>query len=994
MRFPNAATPCVAILVSLAAALAPVTAAAQVSLDALTIEDGLPQNSVTDIEQTRDGYLWLATFGGLVRFDGVRFTVFDRRTPGIESVRTRALHEDASGTLWAGTDDGMLIRFRHGGFTTFDAEDGLPPGVVQRIDSDANGAIWITWIDAVTRFADGQFVTYRPGDLPRDVRPRSKATHGSMVWWSVDADGVHCLVRGRVDLCVPARQLPLGRIVEVTSDRRGTVWVHTDAAAVVRAKDGDFRNYTPADGLPQRPMIGRFLEDRHGMLWFIEYAGGLYTFRDGRQIATTAETPLSIYQDAEGSIWVGTATRGLLRASDRPIEMRTVAQGLSSNNVYSVFRDRGGRTWAGTWGAGLTRFDGATVARFDTTQGLPSGHITAVFEDRAGRLLVGTPQGVAIVAGHRAIPYPDPREWLTIVWAIHQDDDGALWFGTNRGLVRQQGSEFTRYTRQDGLPDDTVVTLLGARGGGLWIGTARGVARLDGKTFRTYGASDGLTGNHVRALFEDERALWIGTYDGGLYRLAGGRLTRYTTADGLHDNGVFQILDDGHGHFWMGSNRGVSRVGRADLEAFAAGRLRTIRPVVFGVKDGLATAECNGGRQPSGMRMPDGTLWIPTQGGIAIVSPDRVRLNTHPPPVRIEDVSVAGSTVASFRDGLELPADHRSFQVQYTALSFVKPDLVRFRYKLVGLDTEWVEAGSRREAAYHRIPPGRYTFHVVAANSDGVWNDAGDHLAIVVVAPIWRRTWFVATAGAIAVAGLVAIERRRVVRLRREHARQQAYARGLIETQERERRRISHELHDSLGQTLFLIRQRARSAAEDAEADLDPTDVQPAFGDIARLAARGYDEMKEIAYDLRPFQLEKIGLTRTIEGMLGRVSRACGLPIRVDLDDIDDLFLDDTEISVYRIVQEGISNVVRHARATTASVTIRRHEGRAVVEIADDGVGFVVATRHAGGPAGNFGLTNLEERARALGGRMEVVSRPGHGTTLWIELNPETADVA
>jgi signal transduction histidine kinase/ligand-binding sensor domain-containing protein len=969
--------------VCLVLALWPAPAAAQVPVDSWTIEDGLPQSSVTDIEQTRDGYLWLATFGGLVRFDGVRFTVFDRRTPGIDSVRTRALHEDASGTLWAGTDDGHLIRYRDGRFTTFGPDDDLPPGSVLRIESSASDHIWITYVDRVTRFDGEQFVTFRPGDLPRDVRPRSRVPFGPMIlWWSQDAEGVHCLHRGEVSLCLPAAALPSSDVVGVTTDQEGAILVQTASAEVIRRAGDRLRHYTQRDGLPADLPTASFFEDREGALWIAPYGQPLQRLYGG-EVAQVASDVTTLHEDREGSLWMGTTSGGLRRVQRHAIAMHPANPSLSSANVYSILGDRQGGVWIGTWGDGLNRIAAGTVTTFLRGDDMRMRRVASILEDRTGRILAGTEAGVMIIQAGAVAAFPDPHEWLRAVWAMHQEEDGTLWFGTDHGLVRHKGASVTRFTSIDGLPDDSVRSLIGARGGGLWIGTSRGVARLRDGVFTSYTQRDGYVRSHVRALHEDDRALWIGTYDGGLYRLADGRLTRYTTADGLHDNGVFQILDDGLGHFWMGSNRGISRVSRAELDAFADGRLRTIRPVVFGVNDGLATPECNGGRQPSGARLPDGTLWIPTLKGIAVVSPDQVNANPHAPPVQIEAVRVAGAMLASFRRGLELAADRNSFDIQYTALSFVKPELVRFKYRLTGLDDDWVDAGARRTAAYHRVPPGRYTFQVAAANSDGVWNEIGDSVAVVVIAPIWRRTWFLAALAVLAGAAVLGVERRRVARLRREHARQQAFARQLIDTQERERRRISHELHDSLGQTLFLIRQRARAA--DEAADAAPR------GEITELATRAYDEMKGIAYALRPYQLEKVGLTRTIAGMLDRVSRACGLDIAADLDDIDDLFADEAQINVYRIVQEGVSNIVRHAGATEAGVSIRRRGRVVAMEIRDNGVGFAPAGDRVAGAGSSFGLTHLLERARVLNGTVDIRSRPGAGTTLVIHLAPEAA---
>jgi signal transduction histidine kinase/ligand-binding sensor domain-containing protein len=956
------------------------------------VEDGLPQNSVNDILQTRDGYLWLATFGGLVRFDGVRFVVFDRATPGVRSLRILSLHEDRAGTLWAGTDDGMLLRYRDDRFTTFDGADGFHATIVLRIDEDAAGGLWLTSIDRVVRYDGTRFDAFEPGDFPRDVRPRDGPTvarpgairNRAAVWWSHDARGVHCLVAGRVELCLPASSLP-GPPVAVTRGRAGDIWVQTVGAGIVRRVGDRIRRYTANDGLPDVPDVRQLFEDRDGTLWIHQFGGPVHRIRDGASRIAAVRDVQCHFEDREGSIWFGSASQGLLRVRHHVISMLTRDAGLSSNNVYALLRGRAGGVWVGTWGGGLNHVSGDRIEVLRASDGLPSDMVAALHEDRAGRLLVGTPSGVAVVDRGRPARHPDPNGWLAgNVWAIHEDADGTLWFGTDHGLVRRRGDDWTRFTAAGGLADDVVGVLLRGGDGGLWIGTRRGLSRLHDGRITSYGERDGLVGNHVRALAERDGALWVGTYDGGLYRLAGGRLTRFTTRDGLHDNGIFQLLDDGAGYFWSGSNRGISRISRSDLQAFAEGRARAVPVTVFGLTDGLTSLECNGGRQPSGLRMDDGTLWVPTQGGIARIHPARVRANRYRPPVRIEEIRVGGRAVVPGAAGVEVPPDRRSFDVEYTALSFIKAGHVRFRYRLRGADEEWVDAGTRRVATYHGVAPGRYVFEVTAANADGVWNADGAALAILVRAPVWRQGWFLALLALAALAVVVWADRRRILRLRREHGRQLAYARQLLDTQEQERRRISNELHDSLGQTLLLIRQRSRLAQESPGPEQRCGEHLEA---IADLAGRAADEMKEIAYNLRPYHLDKIGLTRTIDGMLRRVSRACGLSIAADIEPVDDVFPAEAQIGVYRIVQEGLNNIVRHAAATEAGVSIRRTGGDVVIEIRDNGVGFTPQGDRpgAGGPP-PIGLGNLQERARALNGTLTVRSHPGHGTTLLIRL--------
>jgi signal transduction histidine kinase/ligand-binding sensor domain-containing protein len=957
----------------------PVAAREPAAFDVWSVEDGLPQGSVNDILQTRDGYLWLATFGGLVRFDGARFVVFDRSVDGIRSLRTRVLYEDRTGVLWAGTDDGMVIRFADGHFRTFDSDDGLPASAALRIEEDEAGVLWITWLDLVTRFDGRAFETLGPSDFPGGVAPRGTASDRpwrQSLWWSLDADGLRCLTAGRVRTCVQPDALPEGDIVGVTTDNTQAIWVHL-REGVVRLRGDDRRFFSTRTVSFDRPV--NVFEDRSGAIWFLGLAS-ICRVEQGACRTIADLGTLTAYQDREGSIWFGSID-GLRRLRTPSVSLRTVDDGLSSNNVYSLLRDRLGATWIGTWGDGLNRLRDGRSAVYRVRDGLPSDYITSTYEDSTGRLWVGTDQGLSYREGDRFVPYTDPNGWLaSTVWTMHEDAAGGLWFGTEAGLVRRQGAAFTRHAAADGLAHDGVMILFADRAGTLWIGTRRGLSSYRAGAFSSYTEREGFVGNHVRAIHEDaDGALWVGTYDGGLYRVKDGQLARFTSKEGLHDNGIFQILEDADDNFWIGSNRGIFRVNRHALNDLAAGRASSVRSIVLGIRDGLTTLECNGGRQPSSLRMDDGTFWIPTQGGVAIVDPARVRADVAPPPVLVEEFHLRGDAVP-FRDGVEASADRNSFEIRYTATSFVNPDQVRFRYRLVGLDDQWIEAGANRSAAFYRVPPGRYEFQVTAAGAGGIWNPTGDSVTIVMLAPFWRSGVFLGALGIALVGAVVVVERRRTGRLRSEHDRQQAYARQLLETQERERRRISNELHDSLGQTLFMIRKRARAPGEGDRARPDET-----LDDIAGLAGRAYDDMKEIAYDLRPYQLDKIGLSKTIAGMLRRMSAACGIDIQADIDDLDGAFPADDEIHVFRIVQEAVNNIARHAGATEARVRIARR-GRVVdLEVTDNGRGF-----HVAGPAPPrdgappFGLTGIRERAARLGGQVTVRSGPGQGTSILV----------
>jgi len=971
--------------------LAPRPAAAQFQFDSWTTENGLPQNSVNDILQTRDGYLWLATFGGLVRFDGVRFVVFDTSTDGIRSARARRLHEDAHGTLWAGTDDGMVIRYRDGRFRTYGRRDGLPFAAAHDVDDDAQGHLWIAWGASLTRLDGERFISYGPEHFSPQV-----LTHAGVVrtgetptyprrWWGQDAAGVHVLVSGRVHTYGYDTVLP--RETEVTGvdvDANRTAWMHTSGSGLVRIGNDGKRAVIAREALPPGGTIRILMEDRDGFLWVVARDYTLHRIKDRTRSAIQIPAGVAL-EDREGSLWFGTVS-GLFRLRRTTVTVQGEREGLSSNFVYSILQARGGAIWIGTWGGGLNRSEGARLTPFRYADGLPSDLITAIYEDRSGRLWAGTTAGLSYFDGSRFVAHHDEHGWLReAVWAIQEDRERRFWFGTDKGLVKLENGRYTRYTVDDGLSDDRVRALLEDRTGALWVGAYSGLTRMHAGRVTTYSGQDGLVGNNIRAIYEDvDGVVWIGTYDGGLYRIEHERLTRYTRKEGLHDNGVFQILEDHDGNLWMGSNRGISRVNRAELNAFAAGRTRTITPVVVGTKDGLSTLECNGGRQPAGLKTADGRLWFPTMGGVAVVDPRAVRLNTRPPPVIVEEFRRGGQPI-EFAGGVRIQPSTTSFEINYTAPSFVEPAQVRFKYRLIGLDDDWIDAGSRRTASYHRIPPGRYRFVVTAANNDGVWNVQGTGLDIDVIPPVWRRWWFIAGALILAASAILVAHERRISAVRRERALQAMFSQQLIDSQEDERRRISMEMHDSFGQDLTIIKVRARSSRGSAPDN-------PALGreldEIIAVADKAYAGIKEIAYDLRPYQLDIIGVSKTIDGMVKRVARTSGIAFTAEIENIDAAIDERVRIHLYRIVQEAVSNVVKHADARRASVAIARTGGSIEVRVEDDGRGFWPPTEDRAEAAGQgFGLVGMRERARIIGGELSIRSAPGQGTAIALTLS-------
>jgi len=949
----------------------------QYRIDVWTADNGLPQNIIVGICQTPDSYLWLATLDGLARFDGVRFTVFDKsNSPGIESNRFTAL-ACQNGDLWLSTEGSGVTRYRKGVFTTYTTQDGLPYNSVRALTGDASGNLWVLANDTIAQWneAAGRFI---------DITPRNlKVPLDHFFWegggfWGADGVRLYCFVAGRVATYQLPRWLPGPAIRFVTAGQDGTIWLETNNGVRGRIVQGQVR--------PESAEALTTYHDRNGNTWTIgvgrELARYVTYSANGEEKRFSFK---SLSDDREGNLWLATVSQGLCRVRRQFITGYSKEQGLVARNVYPVFQDHRGAVWIGAWGGGISRLEGGRITNYTEKDGLASSFANAIEEDREGRLWVATHGGgLQIFRGGRFRTPAGPMipEHATVS-AIHQDREGTLWFGTSRGLVQYKDGASRLFTAKNGLAADDVRVIVDGDEGELWIGSFGGLTRLQAGCFTHWTERDGLPSNTVRAIYYDsDGVLWIGTYDGGLGRFQKGRFTRYTTREGLFDNGVFQILEDDRGNFWMSSNRGIYRVSKGELNQFAAGRRTEITSVNYGRSDGMFNVECNGGSSRAGIRGRDGNLWFPTQDGVAVIDPLAIPSNTQPPPVQIETCLV-DRVPAPLDRPVRITPDKTSFEIQYTALSFIDSEQIRFQYRLANLDSAWIDAGTRRAASYSHVPPGHYLFTVIARNRDGVWNRQGRSLEITVLPPYYRTWWFEALAILAAGSLAWAAWRYRISQLEREHDIQRAFSRQLIASQEDERKRIAAELHDSLGQRLVVVKNlasfylRAQGGATD--------DKLSQIEEISAEASRAINETREIAYNLRPFKLDQLGLTKAIEGMLRTTSAASGIRFSSQLENIDEVFAEELRINFYRIVQESLNNIVKHAEATETSIAIERRSEGVVLVIRDNGRGFTPGSGNSGSTPSGFGLTGMAERAQLLGGVLTVQAAPGRGTVVRAE---------
>jgi ligand-binding sensor domain-containing protein/signal transduction histidine kinase len=957
--------------------------------DHWTTDNGLPQNTVRAIVQTRDGYLWLTTFDGLARFDGVRFTIFDKsNTPAITNNRFTALHEDKDGTLWAAADQGEVVSYRNGVFTSYASAEGHPGASISNFRRDFNDELMIISERGGYYLRAGKFIP-TPSEY---TDPRLKLYRGpSGTRWTIDARGARQVKDGR-ETFYPIK-FDWDDVVsnlDPYEDSQGNLWL-PDRANVYRLRDGRVTRYTAADGLPPRlTTLRSHCEDDEGGVWFstgwvLRDGIGVVRFKDGRfsVYGSEAGPPVTSYhqivKDREGSIWIG-ATSGLYRSRKELIRSYSTADGLAHNEVYPLLKAGNGDIWVGT-----TR--GLSVFRNGSFIGNPLAGfgeiVQALWEDRAGRLWIGVWGTLSRYENGRLKSLTHLLGGDAQVFAIREDRAGAVWVGTHRGLFKFEGDKVTaHYTTKDGLPNNDVKAIHESADGVLWFGTYGGLARFKDGRFTSYTTAQGLTGNRVRSLYEDSGgALWIGTYDDGLSRFRDGKFFSYRTEHGLFNNGVFQILEDRHGYFWIGCNKGIYRVSRRELNDLAEGRIARVSSVAFGKQDGMLNTECNGGRQPAGL-VSDGRLWFPTMGGVAVIDPEAAQPNSQPPPVKIEAVTLERGPV-DFRNGVTIAPGHRDLEINYTGLSLLKSEQVKFKYKLEGLDADWVDVGTRRVVYFPYLPPGNYTFRVIAANSDGVWNEEGASLDIFVATPFYRAWWFI-TLVTLSLAGVaLLVSRRRFAALRARQAAQEAFSRQLIESQEAERKRIAAELHDSLGQNLLIVKNWALVGLNTLAGD---NPAREHLTEISETTSLALDEVREIAHNLRPYQLERLGLTNTIEFMMRGVRNSSDIEFTVELENVDGLLSPEFEINFYRIVQELINNVIKHSDATEAWLSIKRTAAGAQVVCRDNGKGFDPAAAATSRQSG-MGLSGLAERVRILGGRYTIESAPDKGAMVSIAID-------
>jgi diguanylate cyclase (GGDEF)-like protein len=727
-------------------------------------EEGLPSNIALDIAQTPDGYLWLASYDGVARFDGVSFRVFNEADiPGVIRASFWRVAVDPAGTVWAASERDGLARLAGGRWTLYRTREGLKSDWVTAVLPDTGGVLWIGTRNGVSRMRDGRI---EPLPAPAGMGEPS--------------------------------------VSDLVRDPSGALWIGTASDGLLRYRDGRYERVGQAGGLAGA-QVSSLLAEADGTVWVGTYEPGVTRIRGGQATllaGTGAGAPRRVnamLRDRQGILWLAAET-GLFRMEGTRAVHVPLPGGRPIAQASSLHLDGEGNLWVGSRQGGLFRLRPTAVTTLTTADGLPHDLVSAITGDGAGGAWIATHGGVAHHARDGVRLYTQAGGMLVdnVARDVVRGRDGSVWVATNGGLTRIRDGRATTFGARDGLPDDRVRVLWEARDGALWAGTYNGLARLAGGRVQAYGPAQGLTDGYVLSVFEDRRGtVWVGTQSDGLLRMRGGRfvpgprelarvpvfrmvedadgtlwvgsargLARvrgdsvfvFTTRHGLPGNAVYQALDDGHGRLWLTGSWGVGYVTRGELDAVAAGRARALTIKEFGRRDGMAGEASSISRAWRGV---DGRLWFGTPAGLAVIDPARLRRNERAPVPIIERVGVDDAVHEGVAD-VRAPPGTRRLEIQFTAASFVAPEQLRFRFRLDGYDRDWVDGGTRRAAFYTNLGPGRYVFHVQARNEDGVASARGARMVIVLRPYFWQTRWFLLLAGAAVLALALAAHRLRV----------------------------------------------------------------------------------------------------------------------------------------------------------------------------------------------------------------------------------------
>ena len=957
---------------------------ANYSMESWQVQDGLPYAAVDRIVQDQEGFLWLGTIGGLVRFDGAHFETFTSPLiVGADGRNIRDLVNGPDGTLLMLPAAGGVVQLAHGTFSLHPASVRMAGRQLVSLFVEPDGTLWLGTLDGhVIRWKDGRMIQFgredglnnrigtRPGFVMDDQRQV----------WIADGDFLGVYREGRL-VRVNER---LASPIVLAPSRSGGIWI-AGRDRLMKMVNGQFTTVSPDYPWAAGAAVRDLYEDSKGGLWLGTSTRGLFRLIHGtfQGVATSDRSISSITEDREGNLWVATAGGGIDRLNSTIARFYNTTSGLGEDVSDAVCTDRQGTVWFANRSGGVARLTNGVVSmmRFADGRRLSA---QAILADNQDRIWVGAESGLFRFPGNHPETLETMNPNVQRVHVLFLSRNGDIWVAAEpASLGRFHDNQYQAFSESDGFLGQRVRAISQDTAGTIWIGTEDGelYSWTEGG-FTRFTKSDGLPGLPIRGLLANGDGVWMGTVGGGLTLYAEGHFRTITAADGLPDDVITQILEDDHGRLWCGTRRGIFNVSKQDLQQFFAGKASRVNVVTFGKSDELSqtyslASEC----QPNTWKDDDGRLWFVTQQGALNLDANAFKPNSLPPPVYVEDLKVNDQWLATTGTVRVAPCP-RKVEFQFAALSYVAPSKVRFKYQLDGVDSDWNET-SQGNAVYAGLPPGRYRLRVIACNNDGVWDTNGATLAFAVL-PAWWQTWWFRGAMLLTFAGLVlAIGRHwanRRWRLKLERLEQQ-------QAVERDRTRIARDIHDDLGAGLTQITLLCELARR------EPAEVATQLERISDSARQLTRDMDEIVWAVDPQHDTFAGLMDYLSAFTEDYLRVAGIRCRMDLPPNYPVARVDAEMrhNLFLALKEMLNNIVKHAHASEVWLRLRLNQSSFTLVVEDNGQGVqAVNGESMSGNANRIcsgsGLPNLQKRLGTIGGHCMVHSSPGRGTRVEMTL--------
>lgn len=915
-----------------------------------SIEKGLSEAVVNDLIQAEDGYLWIGTSYGLNRFDGIRFENYYSED-GLLNNKIYSLYEDHKNQLWIGTGAGVNV-MREDSIYTLPVLKPLNSSTILSVYQDSNEEYWFA--------TDGEGVWHldRNNNLTQylsihgmgDDRVRDIVEDTSGVLWFATRGGLTKLEDGNFRTFTTKHGLPDDRLRDLLL-ADGSLWV-ASRGGLCRFRNQQFKCFTEDDGLVNN-RIQSMSKDKDGNLWLGTEEGASY-LEDERFTNYSVREGLSnniihsTYYDREGNIWFGTFGGGISIFLGNHFKNYTAEQGLANNMVTSITEDHSGRYWVATYGGGISRIDDSRFMTFSVKDGLVDNKVYTIKTDSLGRLLIGTRWGFSLYDGNRfnnfdekVLPYRKIRAVLE-----SKKNDG-LWLGTyGDGLLHYKGGKFAQLTEEDGLANNTIMSLEETADGTIWIASHGGISRLKNQNIINYSIQDGLPNNNVLDILIDNNGrLWFATF-GGIARYDDGKFENITLEDGLPDEVCYFIEQDNDGIFWIGTNKGVVRF---DYQAYQSGE-KEVRAQAFKLitqSQGLVANEMNAG---ASFKDSKGRLWFGAVGGLTIFDPSLVRNRESSPKVHIENVRASGESIP-IKSPLEIESNNHNISFEFIGISFSAPEQVRYSYRLKNSGEGWQQT-SQRSVRYSALMPGDYTFEVKAQNNDGHWSTSTAKVSFTVLAPFWLRWWFVAVV-AISLIGLVLF----IYNYYR--------VKKMVEI-ERMRVRIASDLHDDVGSALTEI-----ALQSDFLQTMNVSDsLEESLKQIGTQSRKIVSSLDDIVWSIDARNDTMGDLTDRMQDYVNSVLSDREIQYHFEGDMHEKLKVSLKE-NLYLIFKEAVNNIAKHSNADRVDITLSTNGNGFILSIKDNG------QNATNGRKSGQGLHNMKMRAKRVDANITFNNRDG-----------------